>query len=150
MRALYRQESGCSSFLDWQASALDAIPRYAIVQRVTQDADPQTFLPLSAAVFHVLVSLGDRDRHGYAIIKDVAERTSGAEHLGAGTLYAILRRLLVDGLIDEVDGPAEDARRRYYRLTRLGRGVARAEVERLERSTALARATGLFRRSRTS
>jgi DNA-binding PadR family transcriptional regulator len=117
---------------------------------MTQDVDPQTFLPLSPAVFHVLVSLGDGDRHGYAIIKDVAERTNGAERMGAGTLYAILRRLLDDELIDEVDGPAEDKRRRYYRLTRLGRRVARGEVERLERTTSLARATGLFGRSRTS
>lgn len=115
---------------------------------VTQDADPQTFLPLSPAVFHVLVSLGDGDRHGYAIIKEVAERTNGAERMGAGTLYAILRRLLDEDLIDEVDGPAEDTRRRYYRLTRLGRCVARAEVERLERTTSLARATGLFGRAR--
>ena len=117
---------------------------------MTQDTGSHAFLPLSSAVFHVLVSLGDGDRHGYAIIKEVAERTGGAEHMGAGTLYAILRRLLDDGLIAEVDGPAEDTRRRYYRLTRLGRRVARAEVERLERTTSLARATGLFGRSRPS
>lgn len=117
---------------------------------MTPDAVAQSFLPLSRAVFHVLVSLGDGDRHGYAIIKEVAERTDGAEHMGAGTLYAILRRLLDDGLIGEVAGPADDKRRRYYRLTRLGRNVARAEVERLERASTLARATGLFGRSRTS
>jgi DNA-binding PadR family transcriptional regulator len=117
---------------------------------VPPDAEAQGFLPLSPAVFHVLVSLGDGDRHGYAIIKDVAERTKGAEYIGAGTLYAILARLVNDGLIDEVEGPAEDKRRRYYRLTRLGRRVARAEVDRLERASAHARATGLFGRSRTT
>jgi DNA-binding PadR family transcriptional regulator len=98
-----------------------------------------------------MVSLGDADRHGYAIIKDVAERTDGTERLGAGTLYAILKRLLDDRLIAEVEGidlASDDERRRYYRLTPLGRRVARAEVERLERATALARSTRLFRRTR--
>ena len=109
--------------------------------------DPTAFLPLSPAVFHVMVSLGDADRHGYAIIKDVAERTNGAVRLGAGTLYAIVKRLLEDGLIVEMPGTAaisDDQRRRYYRLTSLGRRVARAEVERLEEATALARSTRLF------
>jgi DNA-binding PadR family transcriptional regulator len=129
--------------------------------------DLNAYLPLSPAVFHVMVSLGDADRHGYAIIKDVDERTAGAERLGAGTLYAILKRLLDDGLIAEVQGaragnPAvnrtvnptvnptanNDERRRYYRLTPLGRRVAKAEVERLERASALARATRLFGKPR--
>lgn len=115
------------------------------------DDDPTAYLPLSPAVFHVMVSLGDADRHGYAIIKDVDERTGGAERLGAGTLYAILKRLLEDGVIAEVPGPRvadDDERRRYYRLTPLGRRVARAEVERLERASALARATRLFGKPR--
>ena len=113
--------------------------------------DLTAYLPLSPAVFHVMVSVGDGDRHGYAIIKDVAERTEGAERLGAGTLYAILKRLLDDELIAEVEGAdadSDDQRRRYYRLTPLGRRVARAEVERLERATALARSTRLFGRTR--
>jgi DNA-binding PadR family transcriptional regulator len=113
--------------------------------------DARTFLPLSPAVFHVLVSLGDGDRHGYAIIKEIAERTGGAERLGAGTLYAILRRLLDDRLIVEVQGvrpDTDDQRRRYYRLTPLGRQVARAEVKRLERASAQARSTRLFGRTR--
>lgn len=117
----------------------------------TQD-DPIRFLPLSPAVFHVLVALSDGDRHGYAIIKDIADRTGGAEQLGAGTLYAILKRLLDDGLVVEVKPAAtagtEDQRRRYYRLTPFGRRVARAEVERLERASALARSTRLFGRTR--
>jgi DNA-binding PadR family transcriptional regulator len=113
--------------------------------------DPTTYLPLSPAVFHVMVSLGDADRHGYAIIKDVDQRTGGAERLGAGTLYAILKRLLDDRLIAEVPGASvgtDDQRRRYYRLTPLGRRVARAEVERLERASTLARSTRLFGRAR--
>ena len=114
--------------------------------------DPIAYLPLSPAVFHVMVSLGDGDRHGYAIIKDVAERTAGAQHLGAGTLYAILKRLLDDGLIAETrgaDSDADDQRRRYYRLTPLGRRVARAEVERLEQAIASARSSRLFGRTRS-
>jgi DNA-binding PadR family transcriptional regulator len=113
--------------------------------------DPTAYLPISPAVFHVMVSLADGERHGYAIIKDVAGRTNGAEQLGAGTLYAILKRLLDDRLIVEVPGtPAEtdDQRRRYYKLTPFGRRVARAEVARLERASALARSTKLFGRTR--
>ncbi len=114
-------------------------------------ADEATpFLPLSPAVFHVLVSLADGDRHGYAIIKEVSGRTEGAERMGAGTLYAILKRLLESELIVEVPAgrDADDQRRRYYRLTSLGRRVAKAEVERLERASTLARSTRLFGRTR--
>jgi DNA-binding PadR family transcriptional regulator len=115
--------------------------------------DSSAFLPLSAPVFHVLVALADGDRHGYAIIKDVAERTGGVQRLGAGTLYAILKRLLEDDLIAEVEGPAAetaDQRRRYYRLTPRGRQVAKAEVDRLERAVASARASRLFGRTRST
>ncbi len=110
--------------------------------------DAASFLPLSSAVFHVMVSLADGTRHGYAIIKDVAERTGGAERLGAGTLYAIIKRLLADRLITELP-PGEhernaDQRRRYYRLTPLGRKVAIAEAERLERAVASARSSRLL------
>lgn len=115
--------------------------------------DPTAFLPLSPPVFHVMVSLADHDRHGYAIIKEVAERTGGDQRLAAGTLYAILKRLLDDGLIAEVpSGPAaaDDQRRRYYRLTSLGRRVAKAEVDRLEQAVASARASRLFGRTRST
>jgi DNA-binding PadR family transcriptional regulator len=111
--------------------------------------DVARFLPLSPALFHVMVSLADGTRHGYAIIKDVAERTGGAEHLGAGTLYAIIKRLLADGLITELPSGREeraDQRRRYYRLTALGREVATAEAERLERAVASARSSRLLPR----
>jgi DNA-binding PadR family transcriptional regulator len=110
--------------------------------------DVAGFLPLSPPVFHVMVSLADGARHGYAIIKDVAERTGGTERLGAGTLYAIIKRLLSDSLITEIPSaehaPGGDQRRRYYRLTALGRKVATAEAERLERAVASARSSRLL------
>ena len=110
--------------------------------------DVTSFLPLSPAVFHVMVSLADGSRHGFAIIKDGAERTGGAERLGAGTLYAIIKRMLSDDLITEIaseeEGSTGDQRRRYYRLTALGRKVATAEAERLERAVASARSSRLL------
>lgn len=111
--------------------------------------DVARFLPLSPAVFHVMVSLADGTRHGYAIIKDVAERTGGAERLGAGTLYAIIKRLLADELITELPSGHDergDQRRRDHRLTALGRKVATAEAERLERAVASARSSRLLPR----
>src|SRR5688572_14812417 len=96
---------------------------------------PSAMLPLPPACFHILVSLADADRHGYAIIQDVAERTGGRVRLGAGTLYRTIQRLLEDGLIveteDRPDPEEDDERRRYYRMTTFGRSVARAEAERL-------------------
>jgi DNA-binding PadR family transcriptional regulator len=111
-----------------------------------QSMEPTSFLPLSPSVFHVMVSLADGDRHGYAIIKEVAERTGGAEKMGAGTLYTIIKRLLDDGLCEEVNGAGEEhqGRRRYYRLTALGRRVALAEARRLESAVSSARASGLL------
>ena len=101
-------------------------------------AQPHEFLPLSPAVFHILLSLADADRHGYAIMQEVEERTMGAVRLGPGTLYGAIRRLRTDGLIEELegDGSAGDERRRYYHLTGLGRKVARLEAE-LVRDAAL-------------
>src|SRR5688572_10387887 len=88
-------------------------------------------LPLTPLSFHILLALIDADRHGYGIIKEVRERTNGEMNPGAGTLYAALQRMLDDGLVAETDDrPAvgEDERRRYYRLSELGRQVARAEA----------------------
>lgn len=111
----------------------------------TASRDPSDLLPLTPAMFHLLLALAGEDRHGYAIIKDVEARTSGAVRLSAGTLYGLIKRLLADGLIEESRRrpPAEDddGRRRYYRLTAFGRKVLVAEVERLERAVDLARAT---------
>ena len=106
-------------------------------------------LPLQSAVFHILIALADRDRHGYAIMQDVTARTDGKVQLSAGTLYSSIRRMLEQGLIEELskspDPSSTDERRRYYRLTRLGRRVAAAEVDRLNALVQQARATGLVR-----
>jgi DNA-binding PadR family transcriptional regulator len=101
-------------------------------------------LPLSSQVFHVLLSLADGEKHGYVISKEIARRTDDEVRLSAGTLYGIIKRLLDDGMIEEsADRPdfsLDDQRRRYYRLTKLGRAVAEAEAERMERVLAMARA----------
>jgi DNA-binding PadR family transcriptional regulator len=113
--------------------------------------DPQPFLPLTPALFHVLLSLAGGDKHGYAIMKDVSGLTEGTVTLSAGTLYGILRRLVGDGMVVETgERPApelDDERRRYYRLTEFGRKVARAEAQRLESVLALARAKRLLTRA---
>jgi DNA-binding PadR family transcriptional regulator len=98
--------------------------------------DPEQMLPLTPLSFHILLALADADRHGYGIIKEVRERTDGQMNPGAGTLYAAVQRMLDDGLITETDDrPAvgDDERRRYYRLTEIGRQAARAEALRLAR-----------------
>lgn len=106
--------------------------------------DPQSQLPLSPPVFHVLLSLSQGDRHGYLIMKEVADRTGGRVRLSTGTLYGLIRRLLDSGLISEVD--ADEPRRRAYRLTAFGRAVARAEAERLESLVDAARDSRLLLR----
>jgi DNA-binding PadR family transcriptional regulator len=114
------------------------------------DPSPESFLPLARDTFHILVSLADRERHGYSVMKDVADRTDGALRLSPSSLYAAIRRLLDKGLIEELserpDPEHDDERRRYYRLTRLGRAVATAEARRLERLLIDARATGILPR----
>jgi DNA-binding PadR family transcriptional regulator len=111
---------------------------------------PDELMPLPSAVFHILVSLADVDRHGYAIIQDVTARTGGEVKLGPGTLYRSIQRMLEQDLIVEADTrpapDADDERRRYYRITPFGRQVARAEAERLSGLVALARARGLLSR----
>jgi DNA-binding PadR family transcriptional regulator len=112
---------------------------------VTNDAD--ALLPLPPVTFHILVALAEEDRHGYAIMQEVAARTGGAIRLGAGTLYRSVQRMLEQGLIAEVSArPApelDDERRRYYRITPFGRTVAKAEARRLAQMLKLARASGL-------
>jgi DNA-binding PadR family transcriptional regulator len=109
-----------------------------------------SFLPLPTAVFHILVALADRDRHGYSIMQDVGARTDGKVRLSAGTLYSAIRRMLEQELIEELrdrpDPSSGDERRRYYRLTRLGRDVALAEARRLNEMLSQARATKLIPR----
>ena len=96
---------------------------------------------------------GRRDKHGYAILKEIARRTDGAVRLSAGTLYALIRRAEADGLIVETDErpdiPLDDERRRYYRLTALGRKVAAAEIDRLEAIVEMAREKKLVPRPRS-
>jgi DNA-binding PadR family transcriptional regulator len=108
-------------------------------------------LPLPEATFHILLALADADRHGYAIIQDVADRTAGEVTLGAGTLYRSIQRMQEQGLIVETrDRPApelDDERRRYYRITPFGAAVARAESRRLTRLVRLARARGFAPRT---
>ena len=105
--------------------------------------EPERHLPLTVPVFQILLSLSDRDLHGYAIIQDIRERTAGEVELTASTLYAAIKRLLDTRLIDELDtrpGPEDDdPRRRYYRITALGLDVARLEAARLERAVKMAR-----------
>ena len=105
---------------------------------------PADYLPLSPPMFHVLLSLAQGERHGYLIMREVAERTSGEVSLSTGTLYGIIKRLLDTEMVREV--AAEDPRRRAYRLTAFGRLVARAEAERLESLVKAARSTRLLAR----
>ena len=110
--------------------------------------------PLTAAMFNVLITLADGDKHGYAILKEVELRTGGKVKLSTGTLYGIIKRLLADGLIVERRSrPAEaddDERRRYYRLTERGREVAAAEAERMDEVLSIARARNLLKKPRTA
>jgi len=99
-------------------------------------------LPLPAASFHILLALGDQDRHGYSIMQEVASRSGGSFKLGPATLYTTIKRLLGEGLIEELeerpDPERDDQRRRYYRLTQFGRRVAEAELVRLQTLVRLA------------
>lgn len=109
--------------------------------------EAEKLLPLQSATFHILIALADEDRHGYAIIQDVAARTNGRLKLSPGTLYRSIQRMLDDGLIIEPrERPAredDDDRRRYYRITPLGIAAAKAEATRLAGLVRMARARGL-------
>ena len=103
--------------------------------------DPMQFLPLSPHQFQILLALIDGDRHGYAVIQDVDQRTGGEMRLGTGTLYTAIARLVELGLIE--DSGRVDDRRRYYRLLPLGRAVLKAETGRLEALVRHAHAKGI-------
>ena len=109
---------------------------------------------LSAQVFQILLSLLDGEMHGYALIQDIRRRTDGEIELTASTLYAAVKRLLGSDWIEEVQHdtppPDHDERRRYYRITARGRAAARAEAQRLERLTAMAREKRLLGAFRTT
>ena len=109
--------------------------------------DPGDLLPLTPAVFHILLALADGERHGYAIMREVEAGTGGQIQMGPGTLYGTIKRLIAARLIEESDerpDPAlDDERRRYYRLTAFGRRVAAAEAARLSQLVSVARAKRL-------
>ena len=115
---------------------------------------PEEHLPLTPAVLDIVVALGDEELHGYAIMQEVRRRTGGRRRLAPGTLYRSLRQMQERGLVTEVeerpDADLDDERRRYYRLTDLGRRVAVAEVERLEGLVRAARSKGLARGARSA
>lgn len=99
------------------------------------DPDTSTFLPLPQAQFHVLVALTDGEKHGYAIMQSVESSSGGLVRMGPATLYGTLKRLVEQGLAIESEqrpSTGDDQRRRYYRLTALGRSVCAAEAERLD------------------
>ena len=128
-------------------------PRYTSIRynrRVPTSSHPSAQLPLSVPVFQILLSLADRDLHGYAVIQDVAVRTDDEVRLTASTLYAAIARMLDAGLIEEIDdrGSSAGAPRRCYRMTRYGREVAQLEAQRLERSASMARDKRLLPRTR--
>jgi DNA-binding PadR family transcriptional regulator len=93
-----------------------------------------SFLPLSPATLHILLALAGEDRHGYAIMQEIGQHSQGQYKIGPGTLYDNLQKMMTQGLVEESRraGRDEDSRRRYYRLSRLGRRVLTAEVDRLE------------------
>jgi len=97
--------------------------------------DPRSFLPLTPLAYQVLLALADSDRHGYGIILEVTERTDGTVRIRTGTLYTMIQRLLEEQLLEQSDAPrpeGDDTRRKYYRLTELGRDVLAAETRRME------------------
>lgn len=108
----------------------------------------ESHLPLTPPVFHILLALSEGERHGYAIMQDVAWQTNDALQLGPGTLYGCLKRMLAAGLVEESDerpDPAlDDSRRRYYRMTARGLSAVRAEAERLANAVTTARARRLL------
>jgi len=116
----------------------------------TKETRPSEFLPLTPAVLHILLALADGDQHGYAIAQAVEELTGGTVRMGPGTLYGSIGRMVASGLIEESSRPrsrtSDDDRRRFYRMTPLGRRVLESETDRLVRVVALARAKNVLRR----
>jgi DNA-binding PadR family transcriptional regulator len=141
--------AGCGIVRPERNSDVDGynVLRYRCRVTSLPPSNPDHLLPLPVAMFHILVAVADQDRHGYAIMQDVAARTNGALKLSPGTLYGSIRRMLDEGLIVELsdrERPDEDdERRRYYRITALGRSVAQAEATRLATLLRQARAVGL-------
>ncbi len=116
------------------------------MQPIKQDAE--AMLPLTPAVFHILLALADGERHGYGIMQEIAAHTGGTLRIGPTTLYRSIKHMLADGLIVEADERPDpvldDERRRYYRLTTFGQQVAQAETQRLMQILAVARSKPLL------
>ena len=112
----------------------------------SREIEVEDLLPLPEATFHILMAVAEDDRHGYAIIQEVATRTDGMLKLSPGTLYRSIQRMLEQGLIVETrDRPApedDDERRRYYRITAAGTAAAKEEARRLAQLVKMARAVG--------
>jgi DNA-binding PadR family transcriptional regulator len=111
-------------------------------------ADPRSQLPLTPVVLHILLALTDGERHGYAIAQEIEETTDGQIHMGPGTLYGSIQRMLSASLIEETAPRRQtddDERRRYYRMTTLGKRVLEAELQRLSRVVRLARTKRILR-----
>ena len=108
------------------------------------ERSPEAMLPLTTAVFHILLALADGERHGYGIMQEIAARTDGTMRMGPGTLYGSIKRMLANGLIEaseeRPDPELDDERRRYYRLTNFGHRVVQVEARRLEQIVRLAHA----------
>ncbi len=111
-------------------------------------ANPKSHLPLQPHVFQILLSLIQREMHGYSLIKDIGARTEGEMVLGTSTLYAAIKRMVKADLLEEIqrsaDSDSEDGRRRYYRATPFGRGVAREEALRIRRLDDMLAGTSLL------
>jgi DNA-binding PadR family transcriptional regulator len=114
----------------------------------SDQANPENFLPLTPAVFNILLALGDGERHGYSIMQEISSQTQGKLRIGPTTLYRSIKHMLEDGLIVESDERPDpefdDERRRYYRLTNLGQRVATAEIHRLEQALTVAHSKPLL------
>jgi DNA-binding PadR family transcriptional regulator len=104
-----------------------------------RDADPRSVLPLSPSAFHILLALADGEKHGYSISKEVDSATEGTVKLPPGTLYRLIKQMVVDGWITETESGDGDQRRRTYRLAERGRKVAQAEAARLAELVRIAR-----------
>ena len=117
-------------------------------------AVPEDLIPLTPRVFHILLALVDEVQHGYRIMKEVETRSGGKVRIGPGTLYEAIQRLVKNQLIEESsdrpDAAMDDQRRRYYRLTQLGRGVLVAESERLTALVGFVRSKDLVKEAKSA
>jgi len=148
--ALSASSQNLSGFSRTKSSLYHQVIYYAHIDMTRSDAD--SLLPLTPGMFQVLIALADGEKHGYAILKEVARRTNGDITLSAATLYTIVRRFVQEGVIAESaerpDPSLDDERRRYYRLTPFGREVAKAEAARMETALGMARAKKLIPKTR--